>query len=260
MDNVDKSIHSFLQNLGLDTEQTKIYLALTKMGMLTTLELSRTTGINRTRIYRVLDILKSKGFVEEVIDEHRKLAKATALDRLEILVKDQETKAKFLRDFLPSFSHFFLATSELKQPGTKVLFYRGRDGILQQVWNTLRTKKEAVGYSYRPLVELIGDYYHKWREEWIRRKLIFRDVYSEEYIKGKKQESKDRIIDKSKSFQSRYISVQLLKINHQIDIYNDVVSYYNWREGEVFGVEIYNEKIAQMQKQLFEIVWKLANK
>lgn len=258
MNNADENIHSFLEGLGLDVKQVKIYLTLTKKGMMTTLELSRETGINRTRVYRLLEILKNKGFVEEVVDEHRKLAKAAAPDRLEVLVKDQETRVKFLRDFLPSFSHLLLVNSQIKQPGTKVLFYRGRDGILQQVWNTLRAKKEVVGYSYRPLVELIGDYYCKWREEWIRRKLAFRDVYSEEYFKGKKEKIEDSLTDKSKYFQSRYISVQILNINHQMDIYNDVVSLYNWHEGEIFGVEIYNEKIAKMQKQLFEIVWRMA--
>lgn len=43
-----------------------------------------------------------------------------------------------------------------------------------------------------------------------------------------------------------------------MDIYNDVIGIYSWHEGEVFGVEIYNEKVATMHKQLFEIVWKIA--
>ena len=29
-------------------------------------------------------------------------------------------------------------------------------------------------------------------------------------------------------------------------------------EGEIFGVEIYNQKIADLQRQMFEIVWKIA--
>ena len=36
--------------------------------------------------------------------------------------------------------------------------------------------------------------------------------------------------------------------------------FYNWYEGEVFGVEIQNEKIAAFQKQLFNIVWQMAEK
>lgn len=65
------------------------------------------------------------------------------------------------------------------------------------------------------------------------------------------------VAEHKKYFQSGYIPSALLNFNHQVDIYNNVVSFYNWHEGEVFRVEIYNDKIARMHKQLFEIVWKL---
>ncbi|EKD96520.1 MAG: hypothetical protein ACD_24C00009G0001 [uncultured bacterium] len=45
-----------------------------------------------------------------------------------------------------------------------------------------------------------------------------------------------------------------------MDIYNDVLALYNWHKGEVFGVEIYNDKITAMQKQIFEVLWKMAKK
>ena len=56
-------------------------------------------------------------------------------------------------------------------------------------------------------------------------------------------------------FQSRYLPSSILSIDHQTDIYDDVVAFYNWHEGEVFGVEIYNDKVASMQRQIFEILW-----
>ena len=38
-----------------------------------------------------------------------------------------------------------------------------------------------------------------------------------------------------------------------MDIYYDVITIYNWFEGEIFGVEIKNEKVVLMNKQLFEL-------
>ena len=61
------------------------------------------------------------------------------------------------------------------------------------------------------------------------------------------------------NWESRYIPPGLLKIDHQLDVYNDVVAIYNWYEGEVFGIQIVNEKVADFQKQLFDLVWKQAN-
>lgn len=251
-------INSFLENLGLNNEEITIYLALIEKGPLTILELSRDTGINRTRVYRLLEKLKRKGIIDEVIEEHKTLAKACEIENLELLIKDKEAKTKYLRETFPHISDMLSGKRVLSQPNTKVLFYRGKEGIRQQVWNTLHAKKEAIGYSYRPLVDLIGNYYLQWREEWIKRNLIFRDLYSDEYLKGRKKGVYDNISSPAKNFRSLYISPEILDINHQVDIYNNVLSFYNWHEGEIFGVEIYNEKIAQTQKQLFEIVWKMA--
>lgn len=248
---VKKKLQEFLMLLGLDAEETHLFLILNTHELLTVLSLSRLTGINRTRVYRILEKLQTMGLIDEVIDQKRKMIRTVGVDTLEFLVKDQETKTKYLREIFPLVSPF-LSCTKGNQSETKVLFYRGKEGIRQQVWNTLRTKGELVGYSYRPLDELIGDYYGKWYEEWDKRQLKMRDIYSDEYIQAKKQTLP------IKGIQSRYISSRILNINHQVDIYNDVISSYNWYEGEVFGVEIYNEKIALMQKQLFEIVWKLA--
>ena len=40
-----------------------------------------------------------------------------------------------------------------------------------------------------------------------------------------------------------------------IIVYNDVVAFYSWHKGEIFGVEIQNQDIAQLQKQVFELLW-----
>jgi len=38
-------------------------------------------------------------------------------------------------------------------------------------------------------------------------------------------------------------------------VYDDVVAYYNWLDGEVFGTEMHNNEIAQTQHHLFEMLW-----
>lgn len=257
---MEKTVKEFLNKLGLTNDEARLYLVLNQGGPSTILNLSRQSGINRTKIYRIIESMQKVGIIEEIIDQHKKLIKAVGLDTLELLIKEQESKAKYLRDTFPTVSNLIAGQKAVSQPGTKVLFYRGREGIRQQVWNTLRAKKEAVGYSYRHIGELIGDYYQKWFAEWIEKKLLFRDIYSEEYLKSKNKEVIDSLTAPTEFIKSRYIPSKIFPINHQMDIYNEVVSYYNWHEGEVFGVEIYNEKIASMQKQLFEIVWEMAKK
>lgn len=252
-------IHTFLSNLGLDDEESLIYLKLIEYGSLSYLELSRSTSINRTTLYRLIEKLKNKGIVEEIIDEHRRLIKAVDIHKIEFLIKEQESKAKILRDLFPNISSILPQTS-FNNPQTKVLFYKGKDGIKQMFWNTLRAKDECVGFTYRSAKELVGEEFkERWSKEFIKRGLFFRDIYSDSFLESIGSDIESNIFLSPKSFfKSKYISSNILNINHQVDIYNNVVAFYNWFNDEIFGVEIYNKEVSTMQKQLFEIVWKIS--
>ncbi len=251
----NSTLSELLSKLGFTAEESAVYECLVKTGSITVLELARKTKINRTRVYRIFEDLKKRGVVEEEIDEYRKKVRAASVDHLEYLVQQAENTARSVRELFPEASKLLLNRNVLEQPGTMVLFYRGKDGVKQQVWNTLRAEKEVVGYTYRSLSELVGKkFMQEWKDEFVLRKLHFRDVCSDEYERSMKGMERD--VYPTSSFKGRYISSKTLDINHQEDIYNNVISYYNWFEGEVFGVEIYNEKIAAFEKQIFELVWK----
>jgi len=250
-------VTQFFLNLGFSQEESNIYTTLLKDGPQTVLQLSRNTNINRTTLYRILDKLHSQKLVEEIIEEYKKLYKAVDFHTIDLLVKEQENRAQFLKTAFPEINALLTSTSS-SQPGTKVVFYRGNDGIRQMAWNTLKAKKVCMGYTYREFEEVVGrKFAQDWKEEFVNRRLILREIFSDELFKSKKKGYQPTTYPTS-HFKERYISSKILNINHQMDIYNDVIGIYSWHEGEVFGVEIYNEKIATMHKQLFEIVWKIA--
>lgn len=254
----DKTVQQFLVKLGLDDFEAKIYLTLVRRGILTPLELSRITGIDRAKIYRRLEDMQRRGLVEEVIDEKRRMARAVDFERLEELLRAKEEGTKLMREKFPELMTFLNAQVGKSDPETRVLFYRGKSGLKQMIWNNLRAENEVVGYTYRQVLEFVGlSFINKWNDEFQRRGLHFRHVYSDYYIRSTK-ELKKKSDYSDKFFEGRYVSKKVLNIDHQVDIYNDVVAYYNWHEGDVFGVEIYNRKIARMQKQLFEMVWEKA--
>jgi len=239
----------------LDFDESKVYLTLLDKGPMTVLQISRATKISRTNVYRIADKLKEGGFLEEKVDS-KKLLYPVGMHKLEMLVKEQENRAEFLRNILPDIATIIPAATSMSQPDTKVLFYRGVEGIKQMVWNTLQANNECVGYTYRSLKEIVGEEFaQKWEKEFTFRKLKFRDLIGDEYLQSVKDKNAETY--KSDWFETRFISSDILDITHQVDIYNDVVAYYAWHEDEIFGVEIYNKKIAKLQKQLFEVVWRL---
>ncbi len=128
------------------------------------------------------------------------------------------------------------------------------------IWNTLRAKKEVLGFTHRELSEFVGvEFMQDWRKAFIRKGLVLKDIYSDEYLKSL-EESKYRISYPEKIFISKYMPKKLIDISLQSDIYNDVMSYYNWHEGDIFGVEIYNQKVASLNKQIFMFLWDRAEK
>jgi len=260
INNIPGNLRQFFSKLNLPEEEMIIYWLLVQHGNSTTLELARVTGISRTQVYRFLEKMKKEGLVEEIIDEYRLLAKAVDIDQLERLVKEKEYDTKELRSLFPDVRKLLSLGIGQNQPGTKVLFYKGRDGLRQMLWNTLKAKEVVRGYSYRMVEDSIGEKFAlEWAHEWVNRKLSGKDIISDDYIQNRKESKRPNHLDiVGFTFRSRYLPPNILKIDHQMDVYNNIVSYYSWHEGDVFGVEIYNQKVADFEKQVFEIVWKQA--
>lgn len=256
MDENQKKITGFLEKLGLIPEEARIYLALLEHGLLTTLQISKIISTPRTTVYRLLENLKKQGLVEELVDEHRTRAKAVNLEKIESIIKKKEDDVRRLKNIYPEISSLLSGKTAMAQPATKVLFYRGQEGMKQILWNTLKTKGVFYGYSYCTPVETTGvEFALEWAIEFNRRGLFGRDLYSDQYIESAKKNPYPSPIT-WEAWESRYIPPDILTIDHQIDIYNDVVAYYSWHGNEIFGVEIYNEKVARLQKQIFDVLWK----
>ena len=59
-------------------------------------------------------------------------------------------------------------------------------------------------------------------------------------------------------YEHRAIDPKILEIKHDTYIYGDVFAYYYHYQGEYFGVEIHNKEIAKTERQMFEILWRMA--
>lgn len=256
-----KIIDDFLSNLGFTKDEISIYTALSSCGPLTLLETARKTKIERTKLYRLIDELIEKGIIEEIPQYKRKTIRATSISTIEMLVKDQQIKSELLTKTFPTF----LTALQTFQPNiskNNVVYYHGQEGLRQMAWHILRTKGLYYTYSYRFWDEILGEKFTvSLNEEMVSRNMKVHDIYSDQYFEYKAQWLKKHG-HKPKGdwsfWRSRFISEKILKVDQNIDIYNDVVAYYHWEGNETFGVEIYNERVATFHKQMHNIVWKMA--
>lgn len=249
---VNNKLKTFLIKLGLDNQESDIFASLYRLGPATVFELAKETKINRTTLYRRIEQMQQKGLLETVIEEKRLLVRAVDFAQLENLVLQKADDAEFLQKNISTIKSLLNSEYGMVQPGTKILFYKGQEGIRQMVWHTLRAKSEILGFTFRDLTEAVGlKFAQRWHEEFLARGLRMRDIIGDEYLNNQKT----AFAYSQEVFQSRYLTSSILSIDHQTDIYDSVVAFYNWHEGEVFGVEIYNERVASMQRQIFEILW-----
>lgn len=262
---MDKNIYSktfitsYFCKLGLNNNEASILYTLLEQGQLTILELSRLTEIERTKIYGITDSLLKKGLIEKVIDYKRKYLKICNVNKIELEINKQFENVEYLKSAFPSLCTY-MSFFESEYHPTKVLFYRGKDGIKQMLWNELKAKrKKLFAYSYRNLQEITGPkFFRKYAKEFMRKNMIIEDLRSEEFIKSEADSNYEII--KLKGDIVRYISPKILNINIEIDLYDDITAIFNWYKGEIFGVEIYNNKLAELLTQMFRTFWNIAKK
>ncbi len=254
-------VDEFLSKLGFAADEIQIYKTLAQYGPLTLLETARRSGVERTKLYRLIDMLTDKGLVEEVPNYKRKTLKAADISTLEMMVKENKIKSDLLSKTFPTF---LTAVNSLtpKLSKNNVIYYHGREGIRQMAWHLLRSNKIFYTYSCSFWDEVLGGKFTlSLNEEMVKRKLKVHDIYSDQYLTYKDEWLKKHGYKPGGDWswwRSRHIPEKILKIDQNIDIYNDVVAYYHWEGNETFGLEIYNERVSTFHKQMHDILWKMA--
>lgn len=247
---------SFLNKLDFTDEVSRLYLTLIKHGPLTLLEASRLAKIERTKLYRFIEVWKDSGLIEEQLAHKTRLLKACGLDRIKFLLQEQKLKIKFLEKSLPEFTKSIYSLSTNLSP-TKTLYYNSQSGLRQMAWNVLGAKTELQSYVYHSYQEALGQqFFNEWAKEFIVRKIKYRELRHPSFLK-----SVDLKHLEYKHLGPRYlwkIAPSTLTITHGLDIYNNIVAIYYWHDEEFFGIEIYNEQIANMQLSIFNTLWTMA--
>ncbi len=252
---MSKTIEEYLSKLGFDEEAVRLYGALVAKGPLTILEASRATGIERTALYRQIETLAERGLIEEVLEHKSRRIRAAEPEQVKMMVEQEKRRVKELEDNFGEFEKEITQLPEIKS--TQVRYYRGISGIKQIMWNETKAKGEILGYTYRNMEEVAGiAFFKQWVAQIEKNKIITRDLRSDEFLKSMDEPGFERIhIDKSAW---RYLPDSVLKLSHNLDIYNNVVAIYYWENNDVFGVEIENEKMAETQRSIWNTLWKLA--
>lgn len=243
MDQVQRAIRTYFKKLGLEPEIADIYLALHTHGPQTISALARNAKVERTRIYRLIGQLTESNLVEVEPHATRGVIKAAPVSNLRILINEREAELKNLQDELELVEQT-LARNSLSNPAVRVQFYAGLAGVRQMLEHELEAKTEAVGYWRSEFMEALDKKtLQEWTGELKRRKLSRRLLVN------------NAVGDKLPGVTYRRIDSRELQIRQASTVYGEIVAQYYQSGGEVYGVETYNQDMADSQRQLFEILW-----
>lgn len=256
INNKDKIIE-FVQKMGYSAEAARAYQTLVLRGAMSLSELSRESGVERTRLYRRVPEWVAQGLLQELLafKSHRYMAvdPATLASKL----SEQKKKIEELELQIPEIEQ--IASEAMSQQKTRVKYYRGVEGIKQILWNESKARSEVVGYTYRNLIEVVGKvFFEEYARELEKNKVMIRDLRADAFMESAKRREfvKRHIADSN----WRYLPDSTMKLTHNLDVYDEVVAMYYWDDNDIWGVEIQNARMAEMQRSIFETLWGIAKK
>lgn len=255
MDGQRKIVLDYLHRLGLNDAVANLYLALSTYGPQSISELARHAQIERTRIYRMLDELAASGLVEIETHYKRHIIKPAPAENLRLLLAKKEEELLSLQNNFEAVEQL-LSARHAQQQATRVQFYHGNEGAKQMLWNETRAHHEVLSILYENIQTKTNQaFFERWAHRANERGLRFRGIVGEHFLASQKRWYANRRHERLKHWEQRVVDPSVFAITHSVFIYDNVVAYYNWKDSEIFGIEIYNQQIADGQRQLFELLW-----
>lgn len=246
--------------MGLSSDEATFYLELLKRPN-THLALSRATGIERARIYRIAEQLEKRSLLARMTDDRGTFLVAANPSALEIDLVDKEQQVKKQRNVLQTLLPSLGALQGFAGASTfSVKTYEGQAGIKQMCWNELKTKGEIITFGHGNIEALTND--RRWsarhRVHQVGARYRTRDLVNQNNIDRTSLASE--ALYQANLYKAGIVPSSVLSFtpNSQTVVYNDVVEIFHCDEDRRVGIEIINQPYADMMRQLFENYWRTA--
>lgn len=246
-----QKVVTYLRQLGLGDDESKVYIYLLAHGPQTVLQISKATKVGRTKLYPLLESMANKQLVT-VHDRHYGTTyEAQPPAVLEFLVSQYEQSVAQLRGNLPAATHLLQQLAITSPTTSRIAEYRGIDGLKQMNYNLTKAEKEYRVIELAGLDKHLGKHYaDKMRQRVHERNLVSYD------LTNNPRRSEEPGVETTNNH-VKYISPDVFSIEFETYIYDNCVGLLSYDSDDIFGVEIYNAKLARQQRQMFDLLWNL---
>jgi DNA-binding IscR family transcriptional regulator len=257
--NSRNDIISKFQELDFTIEEAKVYIELLQ-GPSSHLQLSNATGVNRTKVYRIIQELEQRSLVARHTDDRGTFLIASDPSALEVLLVTKQQKLNNQREIVTQLVPSLSLLQTKGKNAFVVRHYEGYAGLKQMCWHELKTKGDSLSLGNGTIEQLVGDarWANNHRNRQIATGYASRELINRPYSTDDLPELASQKLIESSLYSFRMISPDIIAFDSQTIIYNDTVSIYHWKHDQKLGIEIISPTYALMMRQIFEHYWNLA--
>lgn len=250
-------IPQILTQLGLNTHEIDVYLAILQNGKIGATDLSTITKINRTTVYSITKQLIKRGIISEDIGSSKRYFVAKPPQDLDILLRRQEYEIEEKRHLLQNAMGELEKLAKSTQYSIPKIEFIEEEGVRDYLYKQTRTwnkSLEAVdptwwGFQDPSLVEHYQDwidwYWTQANPETIDLKLLTSDAAVEKNMKEKNYARRQvKFWEQAKDFSTT------LWIN------GDHIVMIMTRQHPHYLVNIYDKTLAHNMREVFKGIWK----
>lgn len=247
-----KKIESTLREIGLTEYESKVYSALLNLGTASSGKILEESSLRTGKIYDILNSLKKKGFVSEVVVNGVKKYSPAPPERMLDYLKVKENKIKDEQANVQAILPAIMEKINSKKEGIKVEVYTGFEGLKSAF------AKEMSRYNPGTEIAVLGvqakSSYNKKINDFFeytvyparkRQKVITRKIKDNSSIKSSSGNYPKKI---------RYLDYQSLTI---VEVCKDLTMIESYLENPIILV-IESQEVANSFLKQFNMLWKTA--
>jgi len=239
-----------LTDLGLKSQEAKVYLACLKLGQSTVGKIADEAGVQRTFVYDILKDLHAKGIVSSILLRGKMHFSAISVEKFKLV---QQEKFRRFEVLIPEIKALEVSVGD--RP--RVQFYEGIDGVFAALNDTLNLPvgSELLAYATGTgLYEQEKERSDEYLKQRIKRKIFARSI-APDTLGTRVFTNKN----KEQLRETRLVPADKFNFTNEIDIYGNKVAIMSV-QGEFLAVIIESESVARTQRMIFELAWLGAGK
>ncbi len=247
------SLIEYLEQIGLSEKEIKVYTYLLSVDMAYPIDIAQETSIKRSTVYVIIEFLKEKGMVREIIHGKRGAYQAEAPERIKFLLEERKLKTE---EYIKSFEKIL---PQIKATGRKhgqvpiIKLYEGERAVQESMTELVMHPKfkTDTDYAVFPL-ELVNKLFrHKNLRQFIDSKIKnnerFKCIYTAE-------EGKLEINDDMEQ-EAVLVDGKQYPLSCDISIFEDEVRFHMLGDN-LYGIMIKNPELAQTLTSLIKLAMK----